>query len=338
MDSIRSRFRWIMLCLVMLLVFSHVPSASAQGLFRSLSGLPSFGAFWGNGSTCTPTEAGFGPFTFYAGWGSHRNGATTSFDVQQTGTDDLTSIINTYPIGGVWLGLAVQANPNNRIGLYADGWILIPSNRQADESYSIAAPLTGSKTWRTSSDWWFVDGAVTYNPLSLGKLVAGFRYDRFATNLKNPRNFVGALGLSSDRGDVTINSYIPFVGVQVEQGTPGGSQVMFRIIGFPWLAGDVKFHDSIGGFGAIIEDRIELSKGIGEGYFLEAFAEYSRPVFGNGRVGLFGRWNMTHGNADSVDITDVLGGFPLTGKYQFAFDRLSWTLGGSFSMDFDLPL
>jgi hypothetical protein len=75
----------------------------------------------------------------------------------------------------------------------------------------------------------------------------------------------------------------------MDQASPGGSHVMFRVIGIPWLGGNVKYHDSIGNFVVIEQDRIELSKGVGKGYFLEAFAEYSRLVFGNGQIGVFGR-------------------------------------------------
>jgi len=288
--------------------------------------------------TCAPTKSVCGPLTFYAGWGGDRKGTTLSFDLRRQGTDDLTSIINTYPVRGLWLGLAVQANLTGATGLFADVWMLIPSNRQSEETYSVAGVFPGGKTWQTNTDWWFLDGALTYSTSNLGKLLAGFRYERFATNFKDPDNFVGALGLSSDRGDVTINCYIPFIGVQMDQGSPGGNRVMFRIIGFPWLGGDAKYHDSIGDFGGIEQDRIELSKGLGKGYFLEAFAEYGRSVSGSGQVGVFARWNMLHGNAGRINITDVLGGFPYTGQYQFAFDRQSWTLGGSFTLAFNLPI
>ena len=93
-----------------------------------------------------------------------------------------------------------------------------------------------------------MDGALSYDTCGLGKLLAGFRYDRFATNFKVPGNFSGALGTPSDTADVTINCYIPFVGVQMAQGSPGRSELVFRVIGFPWVGGDVKYHDSIGGF------------------------------------------------------------------------------------------
>ena len=147
-----------------------------------------------------------------------------------------------------------------------------PCQPASDETFSISDAAPGGKTWSSNTDWWFVDGALTYETLGLGKLLAGFRYDRFAANFKDPGNFSGPVGSPSDTGDVTINCYIPFVGVQVEQGTPGGSQLMFRVIGFPWLGGDVLYHDSIGNFSVLTQDRIELQKGIGKGYFLEAFA------------------------------------------------------------------
>ncbi len=319
--------------------------APALGWGQGLSGLglpwlPSFGGFSEQPLSCVPTKSVCGPLTFYVGWGWDRKGTAFSVDRRRpTGPDpdDLLSIINTYPIRGLWLGLAANANLTERIGLFADSCAIVPSNQPSNEDYTVVG-APGSKIWNTTNaDWWFADGALSYDTCGLGKVLAGFRYDRFATNFKDPGNFVGASGLSSDTGDVTINCYIPFVGVQVDQGVPGGSQLMFRVIGFPWLGGDVKYHDSIGNFDVITQDRIELAKGDNKGYFLEAFAEYGRGVFGRGQLNVFARWNVLHGTAHRIPIEDVLGGFPLTGQYKFAFDRQCWTVGGSISLNFDMP-
>jgi hypothetical protein len=184
------------------------------------------------------------------------------------------------------------------------------SLQSSDETFAIADAPPGGKTWSTNTDWWFVDGALSYETLGLGKLLAGFRYDRFATNFKDPGNFSGPVGSPSDTGDVTINCYIPFVGVQLDQGTPGGSQLMFRVIGFPWLGGDVLYHDSIGNFSVLTQDRIELQKGIGKGYFLEAFAEYGQAVFGSGQVSVFGRWNCCMGMRNKLISLTCWAGHP----------------------------
>jgi hypothetical protein len=335
MDSMDTRLKWTLSAVPIFIILVFITSASAHGPFGA--GLPLFGGSSGEFSPCTPSKSACGPLTLYAGWGDDRKGTTVSFDLRHPGTDDLLSIITTYPVSGLWLGLAAQASLTDPIGLYADAWMIVPSNRESEETYSVAPSVLGGKTWRTSTEWWLLNGALTYSTCNLGRLVAGFRYDRFATNLKDPDNFVGALGLSSDRGDITINCYVPFIGVQMDQGSLVGSRLMFRIIGFPWLGGDVKYHDSIGNFVIIEQDRIELSKGLGKGYFLEVFAEYVRPVFGSGQIGVFARWNMLHGNGERIGITDVLGGFPLTGRYQFAFDRQSWTLGGNIRLNFNLP-
>jgi hypothetical protein len=324
-------------------IFILSSSVGAQGLLgMGLPALPFLADSSGERLSCAPTKSVCGPLTFYAGWGADRRGSTFSFDLRRPDlgpfADDLLSIRNTSPIRGLWLGVAGQANLGGRIGLLADYWIIIPANQSSDETFAIADAPPGGKTWSTNTDWWFVDGALTYETLGLGKLLAGFRYDRLATNFKDPGNFSGPVGSPSDTGDVTINCYIPFVGVQLDQGTPGGSQLMFRVIGFPWLGGDVLYHDSIGNFSVLTQDRIELQKGIDRGYFLEAFAEYGQAVFGNGQVSVFGRWNMLHGNAKQIDITDVLGGIPLAGEYEFAFDRQSWTVGAGFSLAFTTPV
>jgi hypothetical protein len=338
-----SRSRLAFWAFSFIVVFVLAGSASAQGLFgNGLPALPFLSGSSGEPSSCAPSKSTCGPLTFYAGWGADPKSTTLSFDLRSPDVgpfaDDLQSITNIYPTKGLWLGLAAQSNLRGRIGLRADYWILVPANQSSDETFSLTGGLSGGKTWSTNTDWWFVDGALSCETSGLGALLAGFRYDRFATNFKNPGNFFGAAGSSSDTGDVTINCYIPFVGLQVEQGDPAGSRLMFRVIGFPWLGGDATYHDSIGNFTVLTQDRIELEKGVGEGYFLEAFGEYGRAVFGDGQISIFARWNVLHGNAKQIGITDVLGGTPLTGRYQFAFDRQSWTFGGSFGLAFATPL
>jgi hypothetical protein len=339
MGLFHSRSRSLPCVVAFLLVTTLVSSASAQGLFGiGLPGLPSFGGLSGEASTCcSPTSTACGPLTFYAGWGEDRKGTTFSFDAQQLGTDDLTLISQTYPVRGLWLGLAAQGSVAGNVGFLADGWVLVPANHASEEIISIAGVLSASKSWRTRTDWWFVDGALT---LSCGptELLAGFRYDRFSTNFKDPADFAGILGLPSDRGDLTVNSYIPFVGVEFSQGSSFGSHLTFRIIGFPWFVNDMKYHDSIGAFSVVVQDRIQLKRGAATNYFIEAFAEYDRNIFRDGNIGLFGRWNLYHETTTRVAIDDVFDGEPFTGKYRFALERQSWTLGASFSLGFNMPL
>jgi|SRR5271157_1857704 len=339
MGSSNKRCKFWLWVLPILFVATFATSASAQGLFGL--GLPSFNPFSAEPYSCAPNKSVCGPLTFYVGWADDRKGTTLSADLRRQNLgpfgDDLGSIRNSYGLRGVWLGVAAQPNLIDRVGLLADFWILIPSNRSSDENFSVTEGFSGGKTWGTNTDWWFVDGALSYDICGLGKLIGGFRYDRFATNFKDPGNFSGALGTPSDTGDVTINCYIPFVGLQADLGSPGVNELMFRVIGFPWVGGDVKYHDSIGNFAVLEQDRIELSQGVNKGYFLEAFAEYGRTVYGSGRIGVFGRWNIIHGNAKRIDISDVLAGIPAVGGYQFAFDRQSWTFGGSFSLAFTTP-
>lgn len=344
MSSVRARSRLLLWVLPMLLITPLTTCASSQGLFGAgLPGLPSFGGLFGqNCDTCGPTKTTCGPLVFYAGWGDDRKGTTFSFDFQASVPglgEDKAKLQQTYPVRGLWLGLASQANLSQRIGFLADGWVIVPSNRRSEETARTVFGGVRSRSWESKTDWWFVDGAASYDTDSLGKLLAGFRYDHFATNFQNPDNLIGGQFRPSDQSDVTINMYLPFVGVQVNQGSPGGSQLTVRIIGFPWFASDVKFNETWGAGVGGTPTRIEGNKAMVNSYFLEVFGEVSRDVFGSGGFGLFGRWNVVHGKKSSFRLDERNGTFfHFASEQEFAIDRQSWTLGASFNLNFNSPI
>ncbi len=316
----------------LVLVVVMATSAGAQGL-------AAVGPDRGAGTTSIwnlPAGKMFGPVMFYAGWGDDRRGTALSFDIQRTDTEDLLALHHSYPVRGLWLGLAAQGKVKNRWGFVGGGWVLVPSSATSQESLSIlGAPPTG-KNWSTRTDWWFADGALA-SDYGRGRFLAGFRFDRFATNFEDPVAFSGITGLASDRSDVTINSYIPFVGYQLLQQSPQVSRMKISIIGFPWFVADMTYHDTVGGFSALLQDRIELRKVAGGKYFLEVQAEYERAIRSRGFLGLFARWNAFHAATTRISISDVLDGTPLVGEYQFGVNRQSWTVGATFGLAFTTP-
>jgi hypothetical protein len=93
----------------------------------------------------------------------------------------------------------------------------------------------------------------------------------------------------------------------------------------------MKYLDS-DGVGARLEERGRWSRG----YFFEFFGEYSRNV-GLGSLGIFARWNHAEGRSTNAKV-EIEPRFAPTATYNLTLNRLSWTLGGSLSLDFNLPI
>ncbi|MGO9566020.1 MAG: hypothetical protein ACLP5H_00620 [Desulfomonilaceae bacterium] len=119
MGSCRTRSALLLCLLSALLVTTLATSANPQGL----PGLPSFGVF--RGPVACGEKGGPSAFTdFYVGWmwgPSVSNSSTTDGAV-----DTQIDLDDKHWGSGVWLGLTERIGLNERFGLIASGWYLIP--------------------------------------------------------------------------------------------------------------------------------------------------------------------------------------------------------------------
>lgn len=282
----------------------------------------------------------FDPPIFYVGW-MDSNSAKFSFDAAGGGGQR-------WPLTGVWLGLAERINLNETCGVDLDGWVLIPSNRNGGEAETvdttiphlsptstpgvftvtfIPAAILATRTWDTRPDWWYLDAAATYSMSEAFRILAGFRYEHFSTNFQNPSPIFGLVTTPDDTADATVNSYLPFVGLQSSMGG-----LNLRLIGFPIAPAQVTYGET-GIFG--VNSRVNSSGGWSRSYFLELFAEYSHNIASNMGIGAFFRWNYLHaqGNLDT-EILPHIGSIDAPGV---SFDRNTATIGGSFTLNFGSP-
>lgn len=316
------------------LVLALMPGVGfGQGLFGGLPGMPSFGGAFGGAGGCgeKPCAPVAGP-TLYVGWMEDRQGTSFTADTDGTSLANIVSINHRYPNRGLWLGLGQCIPLRERFSFIASGWYLVPSNDNSREIYN--APGVAERTWDTDTQWWFADGLFGLGTPGGFSLLAGLRYDSFTTRFKNPVNAAGIGGaLPSDTADVVTENWIPLFGTQMDYSGSFGNLVV-RAVGVPTLVGSAWYKQTLGGGGII--QRIEAKGNYSGGYFLEFFTEYSKS-FGPGSVGLFGRWNMAEGKAKlSVDGLIAAGGL-LARDFDLTLNRTSWTLGGSFSLAFNMP-
>jgi len=320
--------RVAVLC-VGIFVLALVPAVvSAQGM---LSGLPSFGGIFGSpaSSGCgEPAGLGLGPLVGYVGWMTQ--GRNTGFGAGGGVVRGIYQIDQDYDTSGLWLGAQQSALLSDWLGFMATGWYLFPSNTSSTEVYNNG--VLGTRSWDTNSQWWFVDGALVIGRWSGLSAIVGLRYDYYSTQFKDPAIFnTFALSGITDEATATSEGWIPLFGTQVAYTTPTTSLTV-RAVGVPVLLGTVKYRETIGGLGPL--GSAEFSGTYKSGYFLEVFAEYTR-VFGPGGMGIFGRWNTTHGTSDADLSIDGLGA---NAPFSLGINRNSWTFGGSVSLNFNMPL
>jgi hypothetical protein len=326
----------------LLIVASFTVSGHAQSPFNIWpGGMPAFGG--GTGAYGPPGPRLFEPPTFYVGWmESLRRGSWTFADPN---AGSIFGGIHRYDVAGLWLGLEQKINLTETCGLDLDGWVLIPSNRRGSEQeptistvivstspivVTATVPGLGSRTWNTRTEWWYLDAAATCSFCTPVKAIAGFRYEHFSTRFDNPADIFGIVSTTADEADLTINSYLPFVGLQTTAGGPA-SNVCVRLIGFPWAPGNVTHSETgIPGIGS----RIDSTRNWNNSYFWEIFAEYNRSVAANMGFGAFFRWNVLHGQTDLS--TTLPSGIAVSSDA--SFDRNTMTFGGSFSLNFASPL
>ena len=192
--------------------------------------------------------------------------------------------------------------------------------------------MPGGRTWNTRTEWWYLDAAATCAFCTPFKAIAGFRYEHFSVRFDNPSDAFGLVVNPGAEADLTINSYLPFVGLQTSVGGPA-SNVYVRFIGFPWAPGDVT-HSETGVSGLGLGSRIDSTRSWNRSYFWEIFAEYNRNFAAGMGIGAFFRWNLLHGQTD-LSATLPSG---LAVSSDASFDRNTMTFGGSFNLSFNTPL
>lgn len=331
-------------CLCALLVLStipftvaaqhYIPAPPPTPLFipptRPLP-IPSPMACGPAGFPCPPKHG----FVALEGSGNYQS-VDSTLDTRGAALGGIQQIKHSYQVGGLVLGTTAGAEVTSCIGIRAGFSILIPFDTVDEESYTLGAPLGGAaaRHWKVGNNWYLLEGTAAYRWSPEISLLAGFRWDHFSASFKDPYNTVGIAGLGSDRADLTVNGYIPFLGVQINRNGPSTIRI-FRFIGFPALWGDVEYNQTVSG-GA--PSRI---RGIGDssgGYFLEAYGEYGLRFFNGSGASAFGKFASYQAKARLNGRRLVAGAGTVSAEsLDMHVGRISWQLGVKFELPFVSP-
>jgi hypothetical protein len=333
------------LLLTLLFMFGAPGAVVGQGLF-------------GFGFPAAPPDRSvgsiFSPPNFYVGW--MQSIKSTKLVFEDNGPGVFLGGDHWWRSAGWRVGIEERINITNACGIIVDGCLLLPKNRRGieieraqrrvfdvvvsfgseEETIFDFIPRTESFSraisWTTTDDWWHAGGMVCWGSSNVFQIVGGGRYEHFSTRFIQPNQTSSLPSSPADRIDITVNSALPFFGLQ--SGLSGaGNSLNFRLIGFPMVYSSVT-HFENGEAGAAT--RIESRGSFRRGYWWDIVAQFNRNMFPGADVGVFLCWNVVHGTAylhselqpNHISAEDDRG----------TFNRNTITVGGKFSFSFSLPL
>ena len=158
--------------------------------------------------------------------------------------------------------------------------------------------------------------------------LAGFRYDYWQTSWKHPVDTALGVHGPNDTAFVTVNSYIPLVGLLSKRG-----RLTFGVVGFPFVFGDVEHKENY----SLGQTFVRITGGFNSGYFFELFGEYGLPMPGftgssEFDLSLFGKYNAMEAKSDAkIAVT----GFA-DETWDFVFRRQLFVVGAKATLNFNL--
>ncbi|MCA1959684.1 MAG: hypothetical protein LDL33_02725 [Desulfomonile sp.] len=277
-------------------------------------------------------EKVLGPTAAYLGYLTNGDAVDFRFTYHdQPLTFDLRQL---YRLDGLWLGLSQTFLPGEHMQFLVKGSWFFPlgentAGHRSDEFFTF---FGGHRNWDTAPQWWNVDVSGAYMLLPSAAVIGGFRFDSFQTVFKDPSNANFAT-TATDRADINLVAYIPYIGVLATHGTSTGATTA-SIIGFPAVPGYVTYHESLSAGGGLgISARGPFDAGVS--YFLEASLEHAHRIGANGSIAAFAKWNVLRAKGrPKYEVNAVGGGLIGEEPYDFLLNRQAFILGARVQFDF----
>ncbi len=269
----------------------------------------------------------------YTGYFFHDKGAEFSISSPDT-PNSLTYLQHKFNLQGIWLETIVPVRGSGPLGMAVGVAFLFPFDERSREILVSSTGQAVERTWLSDTQWWNLQMFLTYDFGPGITAIAGFRYESFQTNFTSPSAEVFGGTTFEDTSNLTVNSYIPFLGLAAAATLPRvGLNAEFGVIGFPTVMGSVDFVET--GLFTILGQTIEgipVSDGFDNGFFLEGFAEATVPLAYGVRTGAFVKFSTVQAESN-VNVGARHANIPNV-DYDADFSRKSWVLGGFASLDF----
>jgi hypothetical protein len=280
--------------------------------------LPGLPKLPGMASLNLPSNVTLGKLSVYGGWAT--NAGMTNYAVSREAplVGGVPLAEWDYEYNSFYAAVTLPVSMGDYGAALFSGSVALPSSSPGREKlYTPALALGATRRWSADTYWATLEGIWAYPLSGTFSALAGFRWVCWQTSYKSPINELNpALYALTDAADVTVNGYVPFVGLLA---TYRGLNV--GAVGIPTTIGEVE-HNEVFSTNAIV---LEAKGTFTGGYFFEMFADYSLPLPGGMGPGI------------DADLS-------LFGKCSFlevkATPTVSWWQGGVFlgdeEMDFRL--
>jgi hypothetical protein len=313
--------RVIRILLMVLCVFVAGPVlVSAQGLASG------FGAL--QGYTCGPRFSLVDP-SFSVGWVTN-SGLTNYNAAIRPGTlvPPFQGLDYTYQMSAVYFEGTIPVPIGEMGTLLIQGSATVPSSGDSVQ-VATAGPGVLNFKWKTETFWGTLGGIYAYPVTDSLSALAGFRWDAWQSNYKNPDDNTAFLFHEpSFRADVKVNGFIPLVGLM---NTWGGLTI--GAMGFPVYPGNIRHREAVQ-----VQARVEVKGDLDGGYFFETWFEYAPPFTPllnglDGRLAVFGKYNVVE--ASSSGTVRAQGTATGSAGADLAFNRQLFLVGAKMSLNFD---
>ncbi len=190
-----------------------------------------------------------------------------------------------WSTNGVWLGLSIPVQVNERLSADLQGWYFFPGNRHIEVSGVASALINGvftsggvSGNVDVDTTWFAIDLEGCFRASSEFAVLAGVRYDYLQGTVTLPGP-LEAMVISQFPGlrpklDVNLDSIFPYLGFRSSLSTAHRSLTL-SIKGFPWALSVAKVRPQ-------------------SGYFAELFFSYEVIPSTDFSLCLFAKADMAH--------------------------------------------
>lgn len=211
---------------------------------------------------------------------------------------------------GLWTEIVVPVKSAYPIGFTPSVGYLIPADYRVDETYLGNSAPIASRTWKTKTTLYNLKFSIDYAFSQSVTAMLGFQYDSLMADYTAPYNQIPSYNVgfnSAQRVGLEVSLGIPFVGVMYERNVGSIFDLKAYISAYPGLPGVLSFEESVGfdyddANKEYRHSGVKFSQEISSGYFYEAFAQLSAPVWRGIGGGAFVKYSEFSGKLLGVSV------------------------------------